>query len=388
MNMLDQKPSDGAPVAKPDNHDAQITDPNRLLALDRVEVMDSPPEEAFDRVVRLATHIIGVPVGLVSFVDGRRQFFKAQQGLPAEVASASETPLTHSFCQYVVSTDAPLAVADAREHPLLRDNLAVRDLDVIAYLGVPIHAPGGETLGSLCAIDGEAHAWSKRDLEVLTDLTAMLETELRLRREKASMRLLATELNHRVKNLFTVVGGMISMTARSAETTSDMAAALQGRLSALSWAHELIRPAVIDSETVQMTIDLDALLTRLLEPHTSGQNGAVEIDVPEMSLSGRAVADLALVAHELATNAAKYGALSVPSGLVRITGSLDTDALVLKWEETGGPEVSEAPSESGFGSKLIQTTVTGQLGGSLVTDWRPSGVFHELRIPATLFSAG
>ncbi|MDX1531334.1 MAG: PAS domain S-box protein, partial [Rhodothermales bacterium] len=91
------------------------------------------------------------------------------------------TPLSHSFCQYVVGRDAPLAVEDAREDPLVRENLAIRDLDVVAYLGVPLRTPGGHPIGSLCAIDSEPRAWSAEDREALETLAEMVMTEIAVR---------------------------------------------------------------------------------------------------------------------------------------------------------------------------------------------------------------
>lgn len=181
------------------DHTDRLTDPARLAALDATGVMDTPSEDVFDRTVRLATTMLEVPVGLVSFVGEARQFFKAQCGLAKDI---SETPLSHSFCQYVVAHDMTLAVSDARDHPLLRDNLAVPDLGLVAYLGVPIHAPTGETIGSFCAIDDQPRNWTDKDIEGLTDIAAMLETELKLRHERDGMQTLARELNHCVKNLF------------------------------------------------------------------------------------------------------------------------------------------------------------------------------------------
>ena len=102
----------------------------------------------------MVTRLLGVPVALVSLVDDTRQFFKSQQGLPSPVASeARQTPLTHSFCQHVVIDRAPLVVTDAESDPRVCDNLAVPELGVKAYLGVPLTLPSGHVIGSLCAID-------------------------------------------------------------------------------------------------------------------------------------------------------------------------------------------------------------------------------------------
>src|SRR5215212_1356552 len=109
-----------------------LDDPRRLDALRRTALLDTPAEEAFDRLTRLATRILRVPVSLVSLIDRDRQFFKSCVGLPEPWASARQTPMSHSFCQHAVVTARPLVIEDAREHPLVRENLAIPDLGVIA----------------------------------------------------------------------------------------------------------------------------------------------------------------------------------------------------------------------------------------------------------------
>jgi hypothetical protein len=112
--------------------------PERLAALHRTELLDSPAQENFDRLTRLTSTVLNVPVALVSLVDSDRQFFKSCLGLAQPWASQRQTPLSHSFCQHVVQSGRPLVVSDAREHPLLRDNPAIRDLGVMAYAGAPL----------------------------------------------------------------------------------------------------------------------------------------------------------------------------------------------------------------------------------------------------------
>src|SRR5918997_6238455 len=130
-----------------------LLDPARLAALRSTDLLDSLPEPSFDRLTRLAAKILRAPVALVSLVDGDRQFFKSSLGLPEPWASLRETPLSHSFCQHVVHAAAPLVIADARAHPLVRDNPAIRDLGVVAYLGLPLATADGAVLGSFCVID-------------------------------------------------------------------------------------------------------------------------------------------------------------------------------------------------------------------------------------------
>jgi diguanylate cyclase (GGDEF)-like protein len=168
--------------------------PARLAALERSGLMDGPAEVAFDRLTRLASRVLYAPVALVSLVDGRRQFFKSAQGLPEPWASRRQTPLTHSFCQHVVRMAGPLVVHDARVHPLVCDNLAIRDLGVIAYLGAPLTTSEGQTLGSFCVIDGKPRPWTGHDLETVSEMAAstMIEVELRMevaRRREAEARL-------------------------------------------------------------------------------------------------------------------------------------------------------------------------------------------------------
>ena len=160
---------------------AALEDRARLAALERTGMLDSLPEAAFDRLTKLASKILGVPVTLVSLVDDQRQFFKSQVGLPEPWASARETPLSHSFCQHVVASQRPLIIADARTHPDLSGNSAVGDLGVVAYAGVPLTTPEGHTLGSFCAIDAKPREWTADEIEILTELGASVMTEIYLK---------------------------------------------------------------------------------------------------------------------------------------------------------------------------------------------------------------
>jgi PAS domain S-box-containing protein len=165
-----------------------INDPDRLAALQRTALLDTPAEEAFDRLARLAAHVLRAPVGLISLVDEHRQFFKSCVGLTGVPAQRRETPLAYSFCQHVVVAAAPLVIADAREHPLLWDNLAVSDLGVVAYAGVPLVTSDGYALGSFCVLDTVPREWSVEDVQVLSELAAAAMTEVELRRELADRR--------------------------------------------------------------------------------------------------------------------------------------------------------------------------------------------------------
>jgi signal transduction histidine kinase len=184
----DEEPGPGARAGRGD----PLHDPARLQALRGSRLLDTPPEEVFDRLTRLVCRLLGVPVALVSLVDADRQFFKSAIGLPAPWALRRETPLSHSFCRHVVESGAPLIVQDAASHPLVCSNLAVSELGVAAYLGMPLATAEGHVLGALCAIDTEPREWTPADAAALRDLAAMATGEIGMRR-------LAEELEARAR---------------------------------------------------------------------------------------------------------------------------------------------------------------------------------------------
>lgn len=159
-----------------------------MSALKDSELLDSPAEAAFDRLTRLATKVLRVPVALVSLVDDHRQFFKSAVGLPEPWATRRETPLSHSFCQYGVTSAEPLIVMDAREHPWLKDNLAISELGVIAYAGIPLLGEQDQVMGMFCAIDSVPRPWSHDDIETLRELAMMVATEIELRARVRALR--------------------------------------------------------------------------------------------------------------------------------------------------------------------------------------------------------
>ncbi len=159
-----------------------IDAPDRLKILKQTQLLDSAPEEAFDRWTRLAARILNAPVSLVSIVDDERQFFKSCTGEIAEPwGSQRGTPLSHSFCKYVVGADANLVVGNAPKDPKLQDHPAVAALGVVAYLGIPLTISGGYTIGSMCMIDSKPREWTQEQIETLQDLAASVVAEIELR---------------------------------------------------------------------------------------------------------------------------------------------------------------------------------------------------------------
>jgi two-component sensor histidine kinase len=191
--------------------------------------------------------------------------------------------------------------------------------------------------------------------------------------------LLAEEMSHRVKNLLAIACGLTAITSRSADSATAMAHDLTQRLMALGRAHDLVRPSPGKGKNEALVGDL---LSVLLAPYDGMGDftGRVRVSVPKMIVGETSATTLALVVHELATNALKYGSLSAADGMLDLSCNIDGPDLVIIWTETGGPPVIAPVSDGGFGSKLLKRGISGQLGGSIAFDWRREGVIITLRM--------
>ena len=186
-------------------------------------------------------------------------------------------------------------------------------------------------------------------------------------------RLLLGELNHRVKNTLALVQSMARQTAARAGSVDGFLAAFEGRVRALAAAHELL------AATSWTGARLTDLVARALGPHAA--DGQIVVAVGDASVPASLTQDLSLALHELATNAAKYGALSVPGGRVVVEGGPgDAGELLLVWREEGGPPV-ERPARPGFGMLLLTRGLSRGGGGGVELDWRREGLACVLRIP-------
>ena len=208
---------------------------------------------------------------------------------------------------------------------------------------------------------------------------------VRLRELNSQNELLARELAHRVRNLFGVVLSLVGLAARRPGSTEEVIADISARIHALGRAHAVGMVAAANE------VPLDGLLRSLCEPYL--QPGAVRItlDGPDQVVPARMVSPLALVVHELATNAAKYGALSVAEGSVAISWSTraDDQPLVIEWREAGGPPPAPASDTGaagdpgigggGFGSRMTKAAIK-QIGGSIAREWPASGAVVRLMI--------
>ncbi|MCW5721386.1 MAG: PAS domain S-box protein [Devosia sp.] len=202
------------------------------------------------------------------------------------------------------------------------------------------------------------------------------------RRAAEERELVAQELSHRIKNIFAVLIGIVSLSARGRPDIKEFAEQLRRRIFALGEAHDFARPHshLIGAPAGQGS--LSALVARLMRPY-EGDNGAARVifSGDDTAIDDAAATPLALLFHELATNAAKYGSLSQADGTVELVGRVDGDNYRLVWKECGGPRLAEPTHLSGFGSRLIGLSVEGQMRGEIERHWLPEGLSVELSIP-------
>jgi two-component sensor histidine kinase len=191
--------------------------------------------------------------------------------------------------------------------------------------------------------------------------------------------LLAGEMSHRVKNLLSIAAALTVITSRSTSTTTDMARELTLRLTALGRAHDLVRPLPGGQGQAALLGDL---LSVLLAPYDDlgAFTGRIRVAVERMGVGEGAATSLALGVHELATNALKYGSLSAKTGTLDVSSKTHDGEISLIWIERGGPLITAAPQRVGYGSKLVERSISRQLGGSITYDWSSGGLTATLRL--------
>jgi PAS domain S-box-containing protein len=194
------------------------------------------------------------------------------------------------------------------------------------------------------------------------------------KRSEAQITILAREAEHRANNVLATVQATVHLT--QADTPEGLKQAIEGRIQALANVHRLF------VKSRWQGAELHSLVREELAAYSQGRETRVQIDGPNVLLEPNAAQAIAVALHELATNAAKYGALSVPDGHIRVEWSDEQNGrLALRWTETGGPPV-EPPTRRGFGTRVMENMVRGQLKGELRLDWRAQGLACEIVLPA------
>jgi two-component sensor histidine kinase len=223
-----------------------------------------------------------------------------------------------------------------------------------------------------------------------TTFVSMLQVALRARGRQLQTRehldrqlLLTAELDHRVKNMLAVIQALVLRTTAGAQSLDDFASNLGGRINAMSQTHSLL------SESHWEGAGLGAIIESELAAYRSEDGANVEIRGPEVLLRPRAAAAVSMAIHELATNAAKYGAFSANDGRVLVEWTLahGEEQLTMRWAESGGPPVRE-PRRRGFGTSVIERALVYELNGSATLEFQPGGVVCQLAIPTGQLARG
>ena len=239
--------------------------------------------------------------------------------------------------------------------------------------------------------DGQYRWTLGRALPIRDDAGAIVRwfgtcTDIHEQKEASEEReIIAQELSHRIKNIFAVISGLIAFSARATPEFATIAADLRARVTALGRAHDFVRPHSAQSRPTAAPTSLHGLLGELFLPYQPQEGARIVVEGEDVEIDDRSATPIALLFHELATNATKYGALANERGTITVDIHSEQDRLLLNWCERGGSAVS-APAKTGFGSQLIELSAVRQLGGMVTRDWDPAGLRVEIAIPKSSLS--
>jgi two-component sensor histidine kinase len=375
-----------------DQRPAPETNPSGIkqAILELAARMAEGPEKVLPRFVDLAMEMTGSVAAGISIAEPPVFRWAFLRGSLAAFEGAT-TPRNFSPCGVTLDSDSPVLCRHAERYYSW-----ISDVQIVVpeVLLVPLHR-GKEQLGTLWNVASRVGHFHRGHVAAVTELGAfvstalqMHQTEQRLRDALVEQQVLAREMSHRLKNVFSLVDGMIQLSARKAGSAEALAAALSGRVRALAAAHGLIRRSFTDETEALRVSELKPLLHAVLQPHEAmpGQPSRFSLRGPPVPLGEHATNGTALVFHELATNAMKYGALGKEAGSVEIGWHVKDDKLELAWRERGGPLVAGASSAQGFGTRLVRETIETALGGSLEYRWNPEGLSVSLTLPSERLS--
>ena len=361
---------------------------NRLAALRSYRVLDTPPEPAFDDLVQLAAQCCQTPIALISLIDERRQWFKAEVGL-----GVRETPLDRSICLSAMLEPGLTVVPDLIEdHRFASNPLVTAEPRLRFYAGAVLRASDGVPLGALCVLDHVPRDLTGEQASTLTLLARQVMSQFELRRAiaerderlEASHRveqrqsLLVRELHHRVKNTLATVQALVGATGRSTGSFDEFYRSFSKRISSLAKTHNLL------TEDYWQTAPLREIVLNELKPFAESRVPRFMLFGPPVELSADLAVPVGMALHELTTNAVQYGALSAPGGSVEIRWDVvaveGVRTLHLEWREHGGPPVSE-PQHRGFGSTLLQRVLPMQCNGKVEVWYDRAGLRFQMDAP-------
>ena len=338
----------------------------RLAAVRRYDILDTPPDGAFDRITALAARRFGVPIAIISIVDEDRIWFKSHHGSP--VAQIDREP---GLCASAILGEVPYLIEDARDDARsLANPLVAGDFGLRFYAAVPLTTSDGHNLGTLCVIDKAPRATDDDEMEDLKDLAAVVmdQMELRLsaRTAVSQAQLMAKEIDHRVMNSLQFVSGLLSMQSRS-PNVGEGAVHLQlaaNRVAAVAQVHRhFFREASDEASCI-------GFLRRLCDDLSAIFDRPVEVNGDEGNVPTTWIQPIGLLVNELVTNAAKHGGGRIS---VSYTAANGAHELVVCDEGSGlAPDFDADAARTSLGMRIV-TALTKQLDGSLSAGRRPEG---------------
>lgn len=395
------------PFADPES---ELSDVDLLHQISVELIGEHDRTELYGKIVDAAVSIAGSQFGTMQLLcpkndpsgHGGELHLLCHRGLPPEAVEFWQwvRPSAHSSCTVALKVGQRAIIPDFEEWEDIAgtpDLLAFRAAGIRSAQTTPLLSRKGTLLGMISTHWSKPHRPSARDLRLLDILArqaadllertigeeALRTREQELERACVALReseqrqmMLAGEMNHRVKNLFALVNTMIRFGAKSATDKDDFAKGLSGRLHALAEAHHLV---LAGKETASAS-ELERIIRSVIEPHQSENGLRFALTGSALSIKPESISGLALVINELATNAIKYGALASDEGTVAVSWRVEDDYLSVRWEERGGEAIGAPPDRIGFGTRLLDSTIVRQFGGTVSHDWRREGVVVSIKL--------
>ncbi len=339
---------DQVSLARTQRCNRRLNDPNRLKAVQNTGLMDTPREEGFDRLARLAAQLLDVPLTIFSLVDGDRQFFKADFGLPSPFKETRTLPIDASLCRYTLEGESIIS-SNAPADPFLRFHPSTGPWGIVALIVLPLVHPSGHVLGTFCCIQPSVREWTERDLTVMRELTQSIMTEILLREQVAKLQ--------SERNLRDTFIAAITHDLRTPLTSSRLTVQLLGKRNAevegvqlavkrvtqnLDRAEHMLRD-LLDASHLQTGAglplklsgcDLAELAQKTLEELEAVYPGRFSLRVEGTTELAADPDALQRIIENLASNAAKYGAAQRP---IEVLVSRTEERLVLQVRNQGNP---------------------------------------------------
>lgn len=337
-----------------------------MAAVRRYDILDTPPDGAFDRITALAARRFGVPISIISIVDEDRIWFKSRYGVPVEQIGRDP-----GLCASAILTNDPHILTDARVDPRsLANPLVAGDFGLRFYAGVPLTTSDGHNLGTLCIIDKEPRPIDDAQIADLKDLASVvmdqMELQLAARRAVSQAELMAKEIDHRVMNSLQFVSSLLSMQSRSPEV-GEAARHLKMAANRVAAVAQVHRHFTVEGTDVTSSI---GFLRKFCSDLESVLGQPISVNGDEGDVPTTAIQPIGLLVNELVTNAAKHG-----EGPIEVDYSVTGDAHKLSVCNAGPSlpadfDIAEARTSLGM---RVASVLAGQLGGELSAGPRKDG---------------